>query len=112
MKQFLDLTGLTAFFTQLKELFATKEAVNTVEQDTNMYVTDVDYAQVEFDKYEIISYDDGESVSLGEPLAASTSNDIETLVEETKVGTVLEYTGETTDEYEAGRLYLVDEEGE
>ena len=42
--EFLDFIGLTAFFEKLQLLFATKQAVAQVEEDTNQYVTEVDYS--------------------------------------------------------------------
>lgn len=54
-KQFLDLTGLTTFLSQLKELFATKQAVADVESDTNTYILNIDYSALEFDTSEIVS---------------------------------------------------------
>lgn len=54
-KAFLDLTGLNTFLNQLKELFATQASVDNVEQDTNTYVLNVDYAALEFDTSEIVS---------------------------------------------------------
>ena len=53
-KRFLDLNGLNIFLQELKDLFATKSAVTKVEDDTDLYVTDVDYSQLEFDKTAII----------------------------------------------------------
>jgi hypothetical protein len=53
--KFLNITGLSTLITQLKGLFATKTAVESVEQDTNMYIVDIDYSQLEFDKDEIIT---------------------------------------------------------
>lgn len=48
MKEFLDIIGLSTFLDQLKLLFATKTAVETIETDTNLYVIDVDYSQISF----------------------------------------------------------------
>ena len=42
-KQFLDLTGLNTFLTQLKKLFATKEAVQEVKESTDPYIFEIDY---------------------------------------------------------------------
>lgn len=52
---FLDFHGLTTFFNALKNLFATKEAVQQVEDDTNEFITEVDYSELEFDKTAIIT---------------------------------------------------------
>lgn len=53
-KQFLDLTGLATFLAQLKNLFATQEDVAEVESDTNTYILNVDYSELEFDTSEIV----------------------------------------------------------
>lgn len=56
-KQFLDLTGLATFFTQLKGLFATKEAVAEVKTNTDPYIFDIDYTKLEFNTDQIVSGD-------------------------------------------------------
>lgn len=54
-KQFLDSVGLTTFFTQLKVLFATKQAVDEVKEDTDDYILNIDYeSTLAFDTSEII----------------------------------------------------------
>lgn len=53
-KQFLDLTGLSTFLTQLKELFATKGALLEVKERTDPYILDIDYTVLEFDTAMII----------------------------------------------------------
>jgi hypothetical protein len=58
-KQFLDLTGVTNFFEQLKGLFATKEAVTEVKESTDEYVFSIDYDNtLAFDTKEIITEED------------------------------------------------------
>ena len=52
--EFLDFHGLSTFFAQLKNLFATKSDVTQVQDDTNLYITEVDYSQLEFDKTALI----------------------------------------------------------
>lgn len=59
-KQFLDSAGLFTFFTQLKELFATKTAVAEVKESTDPYIFDIDYTVLEFNTDLIVS---GESSS-------------------------------------------------
>lgn len=58
-KQFLDQIGLEFLLNKLKEKLATKTAVQeakdaaqTVKDDTDMYVTEVDYSQIQFDTTE------------------------------------------------------------
>lgn len=53
-KQFTDIIGLATFLTQLKELFATKEAVAEVKESTDAYIFDIDYTTLEFDTSEIV----------------------------------------------------------
>lgn len=55
MTKFLDITGLTTFLSQLKEKFATISEVSQVEEDTETYVLNVDYSQIEFDTSEIVT---------------------------------------------------------
>ena len=56
--EFLDKHGLETLLVRLKNrllvLFASKADVEQFENDTNLYVTEVDYSQLEFDKTEII----------------------------------------------------------
>ncbi len=54
-KQFLDTTGLATFYTQLKGLFATKNAVSEVKTNTDDYVLNIDYSQIAFDTTEIVT---------------------------------------------------------
>ena len=54
-KQFLDLTGLSTFFTQLKGLFATKEDVIEVKTKTDSYIFDIDYTILEFNTNLIVN---------------------------------------------------------
>lgn len=56
-KQFLDLTGLVTFLAQLKELFATKEAVTEVKTATDPYIFNIDYTILEFNTNQIVSGD-------------------------------------------------------
>jgi flavoprotein len=51
-KQFLNYAGLSTLLNKLKEKLATKAAVQAVKNDTDMYVTDVDYSQIQFDTSE------------------------------------------------------------
>ena len=55
VKEFLDLTGVSTFLTYLKNIFATKAAVQEVKTNTDIYVTEVDYSQIAFDTSEIVS---------------------------------------------------------
>lgn len=55
VKQFLDLTGLSTFFSQLKELFATKANVTEVKESTDPYIFEIDYTELEFDTSLIVS---------------------------------------------------------
>lgn len=58
-KQFLDSAGLSTLFSQLKGLFATKEAVTEVKADTDTYVLNIDYeSTLAFDTTEIITEED------------------------------------------------------
>lgn len=55
-KQFLDSAGLATFFTQLKGLFATKDAVAEVKTNTDPYIFDIDYDTVlKFNTNQIVS---------------------------------------------------------
>lgn len=55
-KNFLNLTGLTTFFNQLKSIFATEAEVAAVESDTDTYVLNIDYeSTLAFDTKEIIT---------------------------------------------------------
>lgn len=60
MTKFLDFAGLATFLDQLKERLATTAEVTQVEDDTNTYVTNIDYSELEFDKKEIV-FDGSES---------------------------------------------------
>jgi hypothetical protein len=56
MAKFLNLSGLTTFFTQLKSIFATTSEVSQVEADTDTYVLNIDYeSTLAFDTKEIIT---------------------------------------------------------
>lgn len=50
MAAYLDFSGLTHFVNKCKELFATTETVTSFKNDTDLYVINVDYTQIEFDK--------------------------------------------------------------
>lgn len=55
MPDFLDILGLRTFLNQLKSLFATKESVMSVKQDTDTYILNIDYENtLAFDTTEII----------------------------------------------------------
>lgn len=54
MKNFLNLNGLATFLNKLRETFATEVEVQQVENDTDTYVLNVDYSQLQFDTTEII----------------------------------------------------------
>ena len=54
-KQFLDFVGLATFFTQLNGLFATKTAVAEVKTETDPYIFDIDYTELEFNTDLIVS---------------------------------------------------------
>lgn len=51
-KQFLNYKGLECLLDKLKEKLATKAAVQAVKDDTDMYVTEVDYSQIQFETSE------------------------------------------------------------
>ena len=55
MNTFLDFHGLSTFFDQLKNLFATKSSVNEVKVNTDPFILDIDYSELEFNKELIIS---------------------------------------------------------
>lgn len=63
-KQFLDKTGLATFLGQLKGLFATKDAVSEVKENTDPYIFDIDYTVLEFNTSQIVS-GNGTSAMLG-----------------------------------------------
>lgn len=52
--KFLDITGLTTFLSKLKNLFADQDTFVNYQDQTSMYMTNVDYSLLEFDKTEII----------------------------------------------------------
>ena len=54
-KQFLNINGLTTFLNKLIEIFATEAEVQQVENDTDTYVLNIDYSQIQFDTSQIIS---------------------------------------------------------
>lgn len=55
-KQFLDKTGLATFLSQLNGLFATKNAVAEVKENTDPYIFDIDYDTVlKFNTNQIVS---------------------------------------------------------
>jgi len=55
-KNFLNLNGLTTFFNELKNFFASAADVAEVEDTTETYVLNIDYdAQLKFDTTEIIN---------------------------------------------------------
>ena len=55
-KNFLNLPGLSTFFTQLKNIFATTSEITAVESDTDTYVFNIDYdSALAFDTSEIIT---------------------------------------------------------
>lgn len=55
----LDFHGLTTFFTELKKVFATKDAVTEVKENTDLYILDIDYENtLAFDTTEIITEED------------------------------------------------------
>jgi hypothetical protein len=47
-KQFLNKNGLETFFTKLTEIFATKNAVSEVKENTDPYILEIDYTVLEF----------------------------------------------------------------
>ena len=56
VKNFLDFTGLSTLFNQLKQIVASKAEVAQVEEDTDTYVLNVDYDNtLAFDVSEIIT---------------------------------------------------------
>lgn len=63
MAKFLNLSGLTTFFTQLKSIFATTSEVAQIETDTDTYVLNIDYeSTLAFDTKEIITDESEEDV--------------------------------------------------
>ena len=54
MNKFLNINGLKTFLNKLIEVFASEEEVSQVENDTENYVLNVDYSQLQFDTTEII----------------------------------------------------------
>lgn len=53
---FLDSAGLATLFAQLKGLFATKDAVTEVVENTDDYILNIDYENtLAFDTKEIIT---------------------------------------------------------
>lgn len=57
-----EQVGLYTLLVELKKKLATKAAVQAVKDDTDMYVTDVDYSQLEFntaESYETILETEG-----------------------------------------------------
>ena len=54
MNKFLNFQGLAVLLRELIERFATEEEVSQVENDTENYVLNVDYSQLQFDTTEII----------------------------------------------------------
>lgn len=63
VKKYLDYTGLTTLCQALYGILATKsavqgvnDAVDTLKSDTDMYVTEIDYSQIQFSTTE--SYKD------------------------------------------------------
>ncbi len=54
--KFLNFTGLTTLFNKLVGKFTpVLEEVSDVEDDTNFYVTNIDYDLLKFDTSEIVS---------------------------------------------------------
>lgn len=46
IKQFLDIIGLTTFFNQLSEMFATKSDTIALKEATDPYIFDIDYSAI------------------------------------------------------------------
>lgn len=44
--KFLDKIGLTTLLNKLKTIFATESSVNTLKEETDIYVTDIDEAEI------------------------------------------------------------------
>lgn len=53
-KKYVGLSGLATLLDNLKDLYATKEFADSVGEDTNTYILDVDYSVLEFDTSEIV----------------------------------------------------------
>lgn len=53
-KNFLNNTGLSYFFEKLKQLFASHSDVNAVRAETDNYVTQINYSDIQFDTNELI----------------------------------------------------------
>lgn len=63
MANFLNFTGLTTLFNQLKQKYATTAEVAQVEADTDAYVLNIDYeSTLAFDTKEIITDESEEDV--------------------------------------------------
>ncbi len=54
-KKYTSLNGLEIFLDNLRDLFATQESIFNIEEDTNLYILDVDYSALKFDTSEIVS---------------------------------------------------------
>ena len=54
----LDLIGLKTLLNQLKNFFASSNTINKIEDDTKLYVTEVDYNEIAFNTNEIIEGED------------------------------------------------------
>lgn len=54
-KQFLNNNGLETFFTKLKEIFATKNAVSEVKESTDPYIFEIDYTVLEFNVDQLVA---------------------------------------------------------
>ena len=78
MAKFLNLTGLTTFFNQLKTIFASNTEVTAVETDTDTYVLNIDYENtLAFDTKEIITAENDDiTLEENESLLSTASDEI------------------------------------
>lgn len=52
--KFLDIIGAQKFIERMYGVFASNDLINQYENETDWYILDIDYSQLEFDKTEII----------------------------------------------------------
>lgn len=55
MAKFLNITGVSALLSQLKQKLASSSEVADIQSETETYVTNVDYSQISFDTSEIVT---------------------------------------------------------
>lgn len=52
--KFLDIIGAQKFIERMYGVFASNDLINQYGNETDWYILDIDYSQLEFDKTEII----------------------------------------------------------